>query len=337
MAGMSRGVVWIVAFAAVLTWPRAASARTPSTTPPDHVVLAGDVVVPQGTVVGEVVVFSGSATIAGVAQGDVVVLDGPITIGGQVGGDVVAVHGPVRLLETAQVSGDVLVGGRYTADPDAEVSGEVRTDVSFTLAEPSAVLGALLAGVAVSASILLAGLLLLLLAPRGLERAAEAGREAPLASVGWGIVLAIAIPGIAIAAVASVLGLPLGLATLLGVGLLWLLAQTVAVWFVGRLLVRAPRSRLGALAAGWGLSAAVGLVPVLNLVWWILGAIFGLGIATVAIWRARTGPRVAVKGRRGGAHRARRAGAPPPSEVPVAAPAGAAGGQRPADMPLAED
>src|SRR5207344_1954091 len=100
----------------------------------------------------------------------------------------------------------------------------------------------------------------------------------------------------------------------------------------GRFVVRAPRSRIGALFAGWGIGAALGLVPFLNAVWWTLGAIFGLGAILVATWRARHGAGPLVPGGRAGRHmrRGRRPSKPPPLPMPVeAAPA-----DRPADMPL---
>ncbi len=56
---------------------------------------------------------------------------------------------------------------------------------------------------------------------------------------------------------------------------------------MGRFLVREPGSRIGALLAGWAVVACVGLVPILNVAWWSLGAVFGLGAMTVAAWRAR--------------------------------------------------
>ena len=95
------------ALAVVVATPEVALAQAATPAPSDQIVLSGDALVPRGTVVGEVVVFSGSATVAGVAQGDVVVLDGPVTISGQVGGDVVGLGGPVRLGSTAQVTGAI--------------------------------------------------------------------------------------------------------------------------------------------------------------------------------------------------------------------------------------
>src|SRR5262245_64666232 len=99
---MHRGAFVAVVVVGLVLTPAAAYAQASGTvTPADQVVLRGDVVVPRGQSAGEIVVFSGSATVAGVARGDVVVLDGPVTISGQVSGDVVAIHGRIRLLATA--------------------------------------------------------------------------------------------------------------------------------------------------------------------------------------------------------------------------------------------
>ena len=73
---------------------------------------------------------------------------------------------------------------------------------------------------AVAVSTLLLGLLFAFVAPRALERAAEAGRTAPWASTGWGLVLALGGPVVAVVAVALVLGIPLGIGLLLSIVLL---------------------------------------------------------------------------------------------------------------------
>ena len=272
---------------------------------PDQVVLSGDVIVPRGTVAGEIVVFHGSATVHGVASGDIVVLDGSIVVGGQVRGEVVALDGDVRLLPTAQIAGGVLAGGDVAAADGAQVAGTVRSGVRVSLAGPLAALGTLLAPAAIAVSTLVALLLLLLLAPRGLERVAQAARSATGASAGWGIVLTIALPAFAVLACASVLGLPLGLSLLLATGLVWFVGQACAAWAVGRALVREPKPRILAVLAGWAVAAAVGLVPLLNVGWWVLAGAFGVGTVTVASWRAR-GP---------GRHRA--GGVPPPGFAPA--------------------
>ena len=299
----------------VAMWPGTASAQVSGGKAAlDQVVLRGDVVVARGQVVGEIVVFSGSATVAGVARGDVVVLDGPITVAGQVGGDVIAVHGSVRLLATAQVAGTVRAGGDVRQTEGAQVSGGIQRDARFTLSGPLDVLGPLLASAAMAVSILLLALLLLLFAPHGVERVAAAGRTSPFMSAGWGLLAMIALPLVSIAAGATVVGLPLALAVLLGIGLLWLTGMAWTTWIVGRALLGEPRSRWASLFAGWGVGAVIGLVPLANVVWWILGGVFGLGAMILAVWRARW-TREPIERRpdarrqrreRGGRHRERR-------------------------------
>jgi hypothetical protein len=272
----------------VLSWPALAQAQGSGPAgPSDQIVLSGDVLVPRGAQAGEIVVFHGSATVLGVGTGDVVVLDGPVVIAGRVHGDVVALDGDVELRASAQVAGGVIAGGRVVRADGSVVGGTVRGDVRVSLAWAVGELGGLVAPIALAVSTLLAGFLLLLLAPRGAERVSQAAGTAPFASASWGIVLAVLVPVIAAAATASVLGLPLGLSLLLGLGLFWLVGLGWATWIVGRLVVREPRSRVGALLTGWAIAAAVGLVPYLDVVWWSLGAVFGLGAMTVAAWRVR--------------------------------------------------
>ena len=265
----------------------------------DQIVFAGSVTVPRGRRVGEVVVFSGRVTVNGVVAGDVVVLEGPVTVTGQVNGSVIAADGAVRLAESARVGGDVFASDPIVTEPGARVGGETRSGVRFSFEGPLVALGKLLGPIAVSVSVLLTGLVLLLLAPRGADAVAEAMASAPLASVAWGLLLVIAVPVAALALVISVLGLPLGLALFLSFGLWWLVGLTWTAWCAGRGLVRAPRGRVTAFLAGWAILAGVGLVPILNAALWTLAPPLGLGAMLVAAWRSQQG------GGRRGRHRSR--------------------------------
>jgi cytoskeletal protein CcmA (bactofilin family) len=278
-----------------------AAGDAPRLEPEDQIVLSGSVRIPRGTTLGEVVVFSGSVTVAGVAEGDIVVFEGPVVVSGQVNGSVIAADGPVELRESALVGGDVFSSEPIRADPGAKVAGELRGRVRFSLEGPLAALGKLLGPVAIAVSVLLTGLLLLALAPRGADAVAETLADAPFASLGWGVLIALSAPVMAVALCVLVLGVPLGLALLLSLGLWWLVGLTWAAWCAGRGLVRPPRGRLAAFLAGWAILAAVGLVPVLNAAAWTLASPIGLGAMVVAAWRARR------PGHPGGRHRRRTA------------------------------
>ena len=191
----------------------------------NQVVLLGRVVVPQGQSVGEVVVFSGRVVVEGIVRGDVVVVDG--THHGVRPGERQrrrARSGSVRLLGTAQVGGDVLARDGVSVFPGAAVQGRMGKDVSFTVSRPLRAVAAFVSWLAVAMSTLLLGLLFAFVAPRGLDRAAEAGRGAGWASAGWGLVLALGVPAFSVIALASVLGLPLGIGLALSVVLLSLSA-----------------------------------------------------------------------------------------------------------------
>ncbi len=285
----------LAATAAVAKAPDPSPSPTPATgTDPeqgelkDQVILSGDLVVPRGSVVGEVVIFHGAALIQGVVRGGVVVLDGPVVISGQVGGSVVTLNGPVHLLPGANVAGDVRSARTVRLDEGALVQGEVREHVRLTLRGPLAVLGVLLGSIAISASVLLLGILLLLFAPRGADKIVIAAKTAPWAVAGWGVFLAVVVPVASVLAVATIVWMPLGLAVLLALAFGGLLGLTWSTWTAGRLMLPAPRSRWVAFLAGWGALTGLGLVPFLGVVVWILGSVTGLGLMAVAVWRARS-------------------------------------------------
>ena len=288
---LARAAVAALALAVVPAWRAVAASPPPPGASPggggDQVVLVGQVVVPRGGSVGEVVVFSGRASIAGVARGDVVVLEGPIIVTGQVSGSVIALDGSVRLLASAQVAGDVLAHDRVAVAPGARVDGSVRGGVAFTLSGPFRAIGALVSWLAVAVSTLVLGVAMVLLAPRAIERASLAGRTAPWISLAWGVVLAIVLPTLAVAAIASILGLPLGLAVLLGLLLLALVGAVVTAQTIGRAVVGAGRRPILAFLIGWAIATAVGLVPYVSGVVFVASSVFGIGETTVAVWRAR--------------------------------------------------
>jgi hypothetical protein len=282
---------------AALAGPDPVAPVAASTVPRDQVVLSGTVTVPRGKEAGEIVVLEGSATVAGLALGDVIVLDGPVTVTGQVSGSVVAVTGDVRLGRGAQVGGSVLAGGSVEAAPGARVSGEVREGVRFTLRGWLAAVAPFLSWLALAVSLLLVGLVLLGLAPRGLEAVHRAASRSPWAAAGWGLLWLVALPLSGALLVLSVLGLPLGLALLFGLALLSFAGMALAAWTVGRALWRSERRRWPAVLLGWLLASLAIGVPYLGPVLWAGGSAFGLGAATVAAWRARG---------HGGRHRAGR-------------------------------
>jgi hypothetical protein len=267
--------------------------------PRDQIVLSGDVLVRRGEQVGEVVVVNGRVLVAGVVRGDVVVLNGRIQVTGQVSGSVVNMGGPVTLGSSSHVRGDVIAGEEVVRQEGAEVDGAVREHVTFALNRPIEALGRFAPWVAVWASILVLGLVLLLLAPRGADAVAGAARAAPWASLGWGAAAFVVLPVLGVLGVISLVWLPLGLGLLAALFLLYSVGIAGSAFALGRLMWREPRGRVLAFLFGWAILAAFAAIPWVGGVVWVGSAVAGLGATAVAGWRARGGAC-----RAGGRHRA---------------------------------
>jgi hypothetical protein len=281
----SAGVVG--ALVVVVASPVLAQPAPPSEEANDLIVLSGDVSVRRGEEVGELVIVHGTASVAGLARGDVIVVDGRISVTGQVSGSVVSINGPVGLGPSAHVGGDVLARGRVRAEAGAQVEGDIREGASFVLRAPIDALGRFASWLAIWISVLLLGFLLLLFAPRGADAVANVTRTRPWASLGWGVLVFVALPLGGAIAIVTLVGLPLGLGLLLALFLLYSIGVSWSAFALGRFLWPEPRGRPVALLIGWAIIAAVAAIPFVGGVVWAGGAVFGLGAALLAIWRAR--------------------------------------------------
>jgi cytoskeletal protein CcmA (bactofilin family) len=238
--GMRRSIV--VGLFLVLTLGLAAPAWAQAAqTTEAFVVLSGRADVPQGQQVGDLVVFHGSATVDGTVDGSVTAFDAPVTISGQVNGDVVVFNGRVELRSGANVTGDVVSQSNPVVASGATIGGTTKRLQTNTNWEGFGWVGRLGWWLAVSVSTLVVGLVLLWLVGRGAGRIFEAGRTRIGPSIGLGLLLFFGLPLLAIIALVTVVGIPLGL------GLLAALLLICAPWLQRRRLdpgpLHAPRTR----------------------------------------------------------------------------------------------
>jgi hypothetical protein len=270
----------------ILVLPDAARADGPQ----DQVVISGDVNVPPGRTVGDVVVIDGAVNIAGRVDGDVVAVSGPVRVLGTVDGSISAVSDQVTLLPGARVTDDVLYGDeKPVIAPAASVGGEVSDEGWAGVTDfPWGVVGPFAWWLAVTLSTLVLGIVVLALAPRAEDGAYEAARTSIGPVLGWGILLLIGLPIVAVIALATLVGIPLGIGLLLALLPLAGLAYVTSAYLLGRRLVKPPTSRFLAFLAGWGILRVVALVPFLGTLVWIAAVIVGLGALLVALWRSRT-------------------------------------------------
>jgi hypothetical protein len=252
------------------------------------VVLSGPADVPQGAQVGDLVVFHGSSTVDGTVNGSLTAFDAPVTISGTVNGDVVVFNGRVVLASGANVTGDVVSQDDPIVASGATIGGttrRVQTDVNwggFGWAS------ALAWWLAVSISTLLIGLALLWLTGRGATRIEDTARTRIGPSIGWGLLAFFGLPILAVLALVTILGIPLGLVLLAALALIYTLGYTATAWIIGRRIVGTRTGWVVAFLLGWGILRVLALIPAVGGLIWFLAVVFGLGALTVTIWRARS-------------------------------------------------
>jgi cytoskeletal protein CcmA (bactofilin family) len=306
----------------------AQAARDGSSRGDRRISVSGAVVVTADEVVdGSVVSFDGSVTVDGTVDGNVFVADGGVVVRGRVTGGILVAHGDVLI--TGDVGDDVIaLDGRITTRDGARVDGDVKSRREPDVA-PGTVTGDvkklniqnLYSGIlfvflvylwiAVTLSVALLGLLFVLLFPRAADATVAAGRRF-WPTVGWGALVGIVGPILAILVLVTIVGIPFGLGMLSALNVLAPLGYVASSLILGRLMVKGTSTgaRIGAFFAGFGILRAVALIPGLGVIAWVLVCIYGLGALTQAAWRA---------GRVAPAARSSEAGEPSPELPPAPA------------------
>jgi hypothetical protein len=272
-----------------LVVPVAASADAASHSGDAIVVISGDVTVPRGETVDGVYIASGDARIDGRVAGDVVVLSGDVTVAGTIEGDLFTASGLARLLPSAEVTGDVNYADEHPVVSNAaRVHGDVSKESVPQLGGFATLLGAFIVWLAISVSMAVLGLLLLLLAPRAAEAIQARARERIGPTIAIGIAIAIALPIGAVIAAVTVLGLPLAIIVLLALLPLGAVAYVAAAWALGRRVMKPPRDRFLSFLVGIAILRAAALVPFVGALVGLAALLIGLGLIGAAIGAART-------------------------------------------------
>jgi hypothetical protein len=257
------------------------------------VVLSGPADVPRGEQVGDLVVFHGSSTVDGTVNGSLTAFDAPVTVSGRVDGDVVVFNGRVELARGANVTGDVVSREDPIVASGATIGGttrRVQTNVNWV---GYGWVSALAWWLAVSISTLLIGLALLWLTGRGANSIEDTGRSRIGPSIGWGLLAFFGLPILAILALVTIVGIPLGIGLLAALALIYTLGYTATAWIIGRRILGTRTGWVVAFLLGWGILRLLALIPAVGGLIWFAAVVFGLGALTVTIWRARSTERAA--------------------------------------------
>jgi cytoskeletal protein CcmA (bactofilin family) len=302
-----------------------------------NLIAAGGNLTLNGEVAGDLFAGGGTVITGGNVRRSVRVGGGQVTVGSQVGRDLLVGAGTLTLAQSARVAGDLIFGTGQTnlnGTVDGSVLGQtsqysktgtVRGTDEVTIQEPReqeerrepTVADRILDQLRRYVTILVAGGLLLWLAPRLFRGAAALVEERPLPSLGYGVLTIAGWVGLLIALViavvvlAIVLGL-LGLGGLLGVsvvaailsgGVSTFLVLTVAIfvadaivgfalarWLQGRFAAGAAWPAFALLALGVLIVVLVTWIPILGGLIQLLAALVGLGALVYWLWeRLRPG------------------------------------------------
>jgi hypothetical protein len=270
------------------------------------VVLTGSAGVSEFQSADNVVILNGDASIQGRVHGTVFALNGDVAVSGHVDHDVVALNGTVVVtpplqegalgerVQSGYVGGDVVSRKKATISKGAIVQGSVdRVEGRFALGQLAWV-GRIVLWIALTVSVLLLGAALIVVAPRMLEATAAIGRTAIGPAIGLGFAAGIGVPVVGGLLLVTIIGLPLGLLMLLALGLFYAFGYTVSAFFLGRLILPAKSPWL-AFVVGWAILRVADLVPVLGTLVGLAAMIYGVGMVTVAVMRARQPDSTAVE------------------------------------------
>ncbi|HZJ28161.1 MAG TPA: polymer-forming cytoskeletal protein [Acidimicrobiia bacterium] len=239
----------------------------------------------DGVVDGSVFVARGNVTIRGEVTGSVVVLKGDVVVRGRVGDEVIVFSGRAVIADGGRVTGDVSSSDKPRVAPGATVGGSVE-EISLTglfTAIGWALLVLWWAALTVSLAVL--GVVLLLLFPRAGATVSAAGRSSIGACVGWGALVGLALPIVALGVSVTILGLPLGVGTLVALSVAYPVGYLATALVLGRLMVRRGHA-IVAFLVGFAVLRAAAVIPGIGLLIGFLAAAYGLGVLAVSGWRA---------------------------------------------------
>ena len=269
----------------------------------DQIVFTGRLIVPSDDTVGAAVIFDGDALVEGTVRDALVVLNGDAEISGTVEEDVVVFNGNVVVRAGAEIGGDLVTQGDPIVEEGATIRGErgqVLTRFDF---EGFGLAGRFAWWVGYSISVLVLGLLMLLFVTRLADAVRRVARERTGASIGWGIGLFFLLPIAAVLLLITIVGIPLGLFTLLALALIYTVGYVVATIAVGGLILRRG-STYPTFLVGWVVLRLLALIPVVGGLLWLAGSIWGLGLLAVVIREGSTPERATPS-------------TPPPPPVPA--------------------
>lgn len=252
---------------------------------------------PEARITGSVLAGAGTLDIYGSVGKGITAGSGNITINNKVGGDVMVAAEMLSFLPKSNVSGDVT----YWSENEASVASGVvmagdlvrhelpKQEEPKVIGKKGMLAGATMFGGFAFAGVIIAGLTLFVLGlilkallPKFTERSVSLMQKNPWGSFGLGIVTVIMLPILAVTAMITVIGFPIGLFLLMMLSILCLVGHIYAAFFIGKGILTKSKAEVHHawhLLVGLVVLGIFTLIPILG---WLAKGIFVL-IGTGAI------------------------------------------------------
>ena len=256
----------------------------------------GAVNLAAGDAVDVLVAVNSPARIEGTVRDTLVVANESAVLSGNVEGEAIVFSGELRLKPSARIAGDLtLIDSEVIQEDGAEVAGGVvareGADIVRELNRAAEAVS-FVAWLGMTALFVAVALAWAAIGGRQLSNVAGLLAARPELAVGWGLVFWIAAPALAIVAMVTVIGIPLGIALLVVVlPLLWTLGYVATGTRLGFLIddLRGATPDLAhpyaAAVIGVAIFQLVALVPVVGGIVVALAGLFGAGAVVVHAWR----------------------------------------------------
>ncbi|MFC1986976.1 hypothetical protein ACFLVH_00270 [Chloroflexota bacterium] len=247
-------------------------------------------VISTATIGGDLVVGVANARIDGHINGNIKGDADKITIAEGVGSNIDLEAATLTITSTANIQGNLI----YTSDNDADIhegaqiSGTIThniPEVKESAAQASSIWGKVISFLMT----LLAGIVIILIAPGRAKKVAAAIRQKPLLSLGWGAIILFATPIAAIVTFVTIVGVPVGLIGLTLYGIAIYISQIVAGLFIGYWImgyftkVESRGALIGALTLGFLILTLLKLIPYVGFPLWLVTVLFGIGAMVQSI------------------------------------------------------
>jgi hypothetical protein len=255
----------------------------------------GDVTIPAGETIGSVVVIDGNATIAGTVKNSVTVIKGDALITGSVAGNLTVISGSIDLRAGSTVKNVHAIRSDLTQANGATVTGSINRRDNFQFPAGIAAALSILFWASMTLAVLVAGLVFAAVGGRQLKEAAGAMIGDAVNTIIGMVFLWVAVPMLAVAAMLTLVGIPLGLGVLVFLlPSLWFLGYIVAGAWLGSFIFKATGTRVSshpfaATTLGLVLFQLMILVPVIGAMAAFLAGIWGAGALAYIAYQAAGG------------------------------------------------